>query len=117
MIDWSDPAHVGSVIGVVGGSLGALAGVWGACLGVFAPKGLHRGAIISSGYLLLGVSIAGLVTGIVLLVNGRVMGIWLPTILVGANMAIMSAIFIRVAKKRYDMAEERFLSAESLRRE
>ena len=118
MIDWTDPGHVGALIGIVGGSFGGLAGVWGACLGVFAPRGLHRGPIIASGYALLGVATLGVLAGFVLLQRKEALGmLWLPTILVSLNMMFLSGFFTVIAKKRYAMAEERLMSAESLRRE
>ena len=117
MIDWTNPNTIGAILGSSVGLFGGIIGVWGACLGTFAPKGLHRGPILFTGYLFAAIGIAIAITGIVLLLNDAVLGLWFSMLLAGVNISILMLILTRVAKNRYAQAEERLMSAESLRRE
>ena len=117
MIDWNSPNDLGAILGASLGLLGALCGVWGACVGVFAPKGIHRGPILATGYAFTALGVAIGITGIVLLISGAAFVLWFIPLVSGADIAILMYVLVRVARRRYAQAEERIMSAESLRRE
>ncbi len=117
MIDWTDPNTIGAILGSSVGLFGGIIGVWGACIGAFAPKGLHRGPLMFTGYMFAVLGVAISITGLVMLLNDAILALWLPLLLAGVNISILMLILTRVAKNRYAQAEERLMSAESLRRE
>ncbi len=117
MIDWTSPNTIGAILGSSIGLFGGVIGVWGACIGAFAPKGLYRGPILATGYLFTAIGVALAITGIVLLLNDAVLVLWFSLLLAGVNISILMLILTKVAKNRYAQAEERLMSAESLRRE
>lgn len=118
MIDWSNPDHIGGLLGASLGLLGALGGVWGACLGAFAPRGMYKWPIFATGYVFSAIGVCCVIAGIVLYFNDTILGLWLPVLLVGLNIAALFPLLLYfVARKRYAEHEERVMSAESLRRD
>lgn len=116
-MNWNDPGMLGAIFGSSIGVIGAICGIWGACVGAFAPKGKHRGLIIGSGYVFAALGVAIAITGLVLLINDAVLALWLALLQSGLLIAVLMLIMVRVAKKRYAIAEDWIMNAESLRRE
>lgn len=114
---WADTNMIGAILGSSVGLFGGIIGVWGAALGTFAPKGKYRREIIGTGYLFTAIGVLIAVTGIVMLTQGAAPALWVGMLLAGFTITSLMTLLVISAKKRYDMSEQRIMSAESLRRE
>ncbi len=97
-----------------GALFGVLGGLWGTCAGLLAPRGKARGFVAGFGLLLIAVSAAFLVAGLVAYRAGQPYGIWYGLGLPGAiGLGVMVPNFY-VVLTRYREAEERRMQAEDL---
>jgi len=93
---------------------GVLGGAWGAAVGILAPQGRGRGILIPWGMLLLAASVGMLAAGLALLSMGLKWFIWETWLTTGA---LGSSVFfwcLRIARRRYEEAEMRRISASDI---
>jgi tellurite resistance protein TehA-like permease len=105
---WFDENYWAWLPGTV---LGCLGGLWGALGGVLAPQGKAKRLVFGFGLLLVGLSSASLVAGLVALTVGQPYGVWYGLLLPGDAVFIIGALF-PVVRRRYREAEARRMQAE-----
>ncbi len=95
---------------VPGTLLGVLGGLWGSLTGVLASQGKAQALVVGMGWLLLGVSLVLLATGLTALISGQPYGVWYGLGLPGLVGTVVIAPLFPVVNKRYREAEERRLN-------
>jgi hypothetical protein len=104
-------------IGSIGGSgLGMLGGLLGTLVGVCAPRGVGRQAIVAFHVGLLVFGAALLAAGLTALAVGQPYHVWYPLVLGGGLMTPLLGVLLPVVRGAYRQAERRKLEAEVLRR-
>jgi uncharacterized membrane protein len=93
---------------------GCLGGLWGTCTGLLAPRGKARGFVLGFGLLLIAVSAASLVAGLVAYRAGQPYGIWYGLGLPGVIGLCVMVPNYAVVLMRYRQAEERRMQAEDM---
>lgn len=108
---WFDPARYAWIPGTV---LGVSAGLWGTTVGLFAPRGRARGAILGVGWLLIACSAVLLGAGVVAWGAGQPYGVWYGLGLAGAiGLAALGGNIPNV-RRAYREAERRRMEARDL---
>ncbi|MHB1037185.1 MAG: hypothetical protein ACYC35_24510 [Pirellulales bacterium] len=113
---WFDPNTFGAWFGgLVGGVGGTLGGLLGALTGAWAPRGKGRCFILSAmaAFMVLGLVLA--VTGVVALAVGQPYAIWSPCLAAGVIFDVVFGSLVPTVLHRYREAEDRRISAESIR--
>lgn len=86
--------------------LGVFIGLWGSIAGALAPQGKARPMVLGLGWLLFGMSLVLLATGVAALVNGQPYGVWYGLGLGGLIGTVVLGPIFPIVKKRYREAEE-----------
>ena len=96
---------------IPGTALGVTAGFVGALSGLFAPKGIGRSIVLGLLCVLISISVALLVAGIVAYIQGQPYGIWYGLGLAGVIGTLVLLPNYFVIRKRYTEAEMRKIDA------
>jgi hypothetical protein len=99
---------------IPGTALGCLGGLWGAMAGILAPSGKAKRLVLGSGWLLLAVSIALLLLGVIGLLTGQPYGVWYGLLLPGVGGSIVFGVLMPVVLLRFRQAEQRQIEAKDI---
>lgn len=115
MTEWWSSETAGVLGGVAGGGAGALAGIFGAAIGILAPRGKARRAVlgIHAGFVIVGM--LALLTGLAATILRQPWHVVLPLLLTGFILTVVMGSLWPVVQMRYREAEQRRLQARELR--
>lgn len=97
---------------IPGTALGVLGGVYGTAVGLLAPRGKARGAIMAMHWTFVAISAVLLVAGVVALVQGQPYGVWYGLGLAGLIGVIVFGANTITVIRAYEMAERRKMAAQ-----
>jgi hypothetical protein len=106
---WFNPMQYAWIPGTV---LGMLGGVYGTAVGVLAPRGKARGAVMAMHWTFVAISVVLLAAGVVALVQGQPYGVWYGLGLAGLIGTIVFGVNTVTVVRAYEMAERRKMSAQ-----
>lgn len=116
MSAWWTQQDAGLIGGVFGSLIGLLGGGLGILGGCFARKGELKSTTFGLMYLMLVISIASLITGIVAVLMKQPYHVWYPLVLVGFIGTAVGGSMFPTMRNVYRQAENRRFEAEQLRR-
>ena len=100
--------------GVFGAAFGVLGGIYGTVVGICAPRGIARTAIVGFHFACLAVSIAFVIAAFVAWSSGQPYSVWYGLGLPGLLGTILFAAFTPMVFIRYRQAEEWKMKAADL---
>ncbi|MGD9690677.1 MAG: hypothetical protein AB7K52_13415 [Phycisphaerales bacterium] len=107
MTPWWTEQAAGLIGGIGGGGLGALGGCIGAAIGICAPRGIARTALLGSQWLLTLIGIGALAGGLIAIVDQQPSHVHFPLIAGGAVLAGVMGALIPVTLTAYRIGEAR----------
>jgi hypothetical protein len=116
MSDWWT-AQQAAWIGAIGGSaVGVLGGLFGTVVGICAPRGIGRTAVLAGHAALAGLGVLVLLAGVAAVVARQPYHVYYPLLLGGFVLSAVLLPLWPVVRARYRQADARRLEAEELRR-
>ena len=100
--------------GIFGGAIGLLGGIYGTVVGICAPRGIGRPAVMALHWFCVSVGIGFLIAAIAALANGQPRFVWYALGLPGVLCTVLFVVFTPLILLRYREAEQRKMAAANL---